>query len=41
MPKKSNSWKLTLNFVTEGFVLNVTGLLDLTLKLIDKFRLRQ
>ena len=27
--------------VTESFVLNVTGLLDLTLKYIDTFRLRQ
>ena len=39
--KNSNSWELLLNVVTESFVLNVTGLVDLTLKRIDKIRLRQ
>ena len=34
--KKGNSWKLLLTFVTLSFILNVTGLLDTTLKCIDK-----
>ena len=33
--KKVNGWKLLLTVVTESFVLNVTGLLDLTLKCIS------
>ena len=36
-----NSWKLLLTVATESLVLNVTGLLCLTSKCIDKFRLRQ
>ena len=36
-----NGWKLLLTVVTESFVLNVTCLLDPTLKCINKFRLRQ
>ena len=36
-----NSWELVLTVVAESFVLNVTGVLDPTLKGIDKFRLRQ
>ena len=39
--KIGNGWKLLLTVVTLSFVLNVTGLLDRTLKLIDEFRLRQ
>ena len=39
--KNGNSWELLLTVVTESFVLNETGLLDLTLKGIEKFRLRQ
>ena len=35
--KIGNGWKLLLTVVTENFVLNETGLLNLTLKLIDKF----
>ena len=38
--KIGNGWKL-LAVVTKSFVLNVTGLLDPTLKSIDKMRLRQ
>ena len=34
-------WTLLLTVVTESFVLNVTGVLDLTLKCINEFRLRQ
>ena len=41
MAKIGNSWELLETVVTESFVLNATGLLDPTLKLIDKFRLRQ
>ena len=33
--KKGNSWKLLLNVVAESFALNVTGLIDATLKQID------
>ena len=36
--KKGKSWKLLLILVTESFILYVAGLLDLTLKHIDKFR---
>ena len=36
-----NGRKLLMTVVTESFVLNVTGLVDWTLKHIDKFRLRQ
>ena len=39
--KNGNSWELVLTVVAESFVLNVTGVLDPTLKSIDKFRLRQ
>ena len=39
--KKGNSWELLLTVVTESLVLNVKGLLDPTLKRVDKFRLRQ
>ena len=39
--KKGNDWKLLLTAATSRFVLNVTGLLDPTLKRIDKFWLRQ
>ena len=39
--KNGNSWELLLTVVTESFVLDETGLLDLTLKGIEKFRLRQ
>ena len=35
--KIGNGWKLLLTVVTQNFVLNETGLLNLTLKLIDKF----
>ena len=35
-----NGRKLIMIVVTESFFLNVTGLLDWTLKHIDKFRLR-
>ena len=35
--KIGNSWKLLETIVTESFVLNVTGLLDPTLKLIKYF----
>ena len=38
MTKNVSSWELLLTAV---IVLNVTGLLDPTLKCIDKFRLRQ
>ena len=41
MTKNGNSWELLLTVVTESFVLNETGLLDPTLKGIEKFRLRQ
>ena len=34
-------WKLPFTVVTESFVLNVEGLLDPTLKNIDKFRLNR
>ena len=37
--KKDNSWELLLNVSTESFFLNVTGLVDLTLKHIDELRL--
>ena len=33
--KKGNSWKLLLNVIAESFALNVTGLLDTTLKQVD------
>ena len=36
-----NSWKQLLTVVTKSFILNVTGLLGLTLKHIDELRLRQ
>ena len=39
--KISICWKLLLTVATASFILNVTGLLDLILKHIDKFRLRQ
>ena len=39
--KIGNSWKLLLTVVIDSFILNVTGLLNLTLKHIDKFRLVQ
>ena len=39
--KIENSWKLLLTVVTESFIVNMAGPLDLTLKPIDKFRLRQ
>ena len=35
--KNNNSWELMLIVVTESSELNVTGLLDLTLKHIDNF----
>ena len=38
--KNGNSWELLLTVVTDSFVLNVTGLLDPTLKGVDKFKLR-
>ena len=38
MTKNDNSWELLLTDVTDSFILNVTGLLDLILKGIDKFR---
>ena len=37
--KIGNSWKLPLTIVTENFLLNMAGLLDPTLKDIDKLRL--
>ena len=37
--QKSNDWKLLLTFVTENFIINIAGLLDLTLKCINKFTL--
>ena len=37
--KNDNSWELLLTDITDSFALNVTGLLDLILKGIDKFRL--
>ena len=39
--KISICWKLLLTVATASFILNVTGLLDLIMKHIDKFRLRQ
>ena len=39
--KNVNNWEQLLTVVTDSFVLNVTGLPDLILKCIDKFRLRQ
>ena len=36
-----NGWNLFLTVLTYSFVLNVTGLLDPTLKCIDEFTLRQ
>ena len=39
--KIGNNWKLLLTAVTQTFKRNLTGLLDLTLKQINNFRLRQ
>ena len=39
--KIRNNWELLLAVVTISLVLDVTGFLDLTLKHIEKFRLRQ
>ena len=39
--KISNNWELLLTVATESFILNMTGLVDPTLKQTDKFRLRQ
>ena len=39
--KNGNSWKMLLTVITESFVLNVTRLLDPTLKCIYKSRFRQ
>ena len=39
--KSGNCWELLLAFVTESFVLDVIGPLDLTLKRIGTFGLRQ
>ena len=41
LQKIVNDWKLLLIALTWHFVLNVTELLDLTLKCINEFRLRQ
>ena len=41
MAKNGNNWEVLLTVVTESFILNMRGLLDPTLKCIDKFRLRQ
>ena len=35
LTKNGNSWELLLTVFTEGFILNVTGLLDWTLKHIN------
>ena len=37
----ANGWKLLLTVVRYSFLLNVTGLLNLNLKYINEFRLRQ
>ena len=39
--KNGNNWELFLTVVTGSFVSNVTGLIEPTLKHIDKFRFRQ
>ena len=38
--KNGNSWELLLAVVSKNFVLNVTGLLDMALKCIDKFKIK-
>ena len=40
LQKTDNSWKLLLTVATESFVLNVTVLLDLTLKHVAEFCLK-
>ena len=39
--KNCNSWQLLLIVATDSFVLNVIGLLDSTLNIINKLRLRK